>query len=251
MPKEFLFGFPNYSIKVFTSSFFLWTEACVPSHLYEELYGKCKVAFARNYFYEAEGELYELLNSIRFGPDNPELNDEQFELIQSKYTRKNVEEITLLIRCVSLSNKMDLFAKMMGAYKNLILNSPVLTEKDFNRNIPLGAHKFMFDIHAALNFKERQFLYSSPHFFILLSIHYRIQAVEWNIEESTMRIEFKAKQIAQGVPEILITDQIITDEIISKKSSKQCLAESLAVLLLNYQFESTAVVVGFIEKILC
>ena len=70
-------------------------------------------------------ELYALMNSIRFGPDNPNLYDEQLKWIRNimsgvffLYERDFFAvKIISLIRCASLSDKMGLFAKMIKVYK--------------------------------------------------------------------------------------------------------------------------------------
>ena len=88
-----------------------------------------------------------------------------------------------------------------------------------------------------------------PIFFTLLSIHYRIQAVNGAAKKLQWELELNSKQkhIAHGVPEILITDQIITDQLISKNRRSNVFPPNRSGLL-NYQFESTAIIFKFYWK---
>ena len=247
VPRAFYFEFPNYMIKAFTKTHQLWSEMLVPSHLYLELYERFRLEIEK-LPYDREKELFGLMNFIRFGPDNPDFYDEQLGLIKSKYTPKDKDEIILLFRCASLSNKMDLFAKLMEDYRPLILNNPTVITKYIYRKGPVGVHKFMFDVHEAFDFNDRQLIYSYSNYFTTLSYYYRICSIEWNKDEATIKIEFKTDHDDAGVPEYVTVDRIFKQIGRFSLGPERLLADFISKILFQFQFDNTSAIKDFLEK---
>ena len=230
MPKSFYFEFPDRIIEVFitTDLFidtqFFWNVILVPSHLYPDLHEKFGIAIERFknqriVIRSYAMELYALMNSIRFGPDNPNLYDEQLKWIRNimsgvfSYERDFFAvKIISLIRCASLSDKMGLFAKMIKVYKYWILDYIyLLWEKGYDID-SIGFQKFMFDVHEAFDSNDRQLIYEQSSFFKILTYYYRICSVEWNKKKNNIKIEFSTRHKAYGFPERVFVDRNFFNE---------------------------------------
>ena len=244
MPKSFYFEFPDHIIKIFTKTHQLFAEMVVPSHLYPEIHDIFLIAIKR--FKDTdEIELYELMNSIRFGPDDLNLYAEQLKLIE-KYTLRNGKNISLLFRCASLSNKMGLFTEMVKVYKSLFLEHPdFITGSVYgNSEDYIGIQKFVFDIHEAFNFNDRQLIYSDLGFLAILSYNYRICSVEFDKMKNTVEIQFRTHHNVFGIPE-----RIIVNRDFENSGYSWLLEYFISNICLDFKFDNASAIEAFLKKL--
>ena len=171
-------------------------------------YMKDSVWKLKKYHMIIKKELFRFMNSTDLAPDNPDVYDEQPESIKSKYTSMDRDNIILLFRCASLSNKMGLFRKLMECYRPLILNYASVMTNYIYKKFPLVFINSFSMCMKLSDFNDRQLIYSDSNLFTILSDYYRICSIEWNKDEATIKIEFKTNHNDARVPEFVTVDRI-------------------------------------------
>ena len=157
--------------------------------------------------------LYNLLNLIRFGP-------EDLHIFEEKIQNKNFEEkeIALMCHCASLANKMDLFFKLLPETVRFLRTNVYYLRLDcwiFNNDAnvgPIEMHKFIFDLHQFTDPDFRQLIYNSSDFVRNLSNYYDIIYIKWT--DLTIEIVFKISPelIDSGFPETFTMNHSFTSK---------------------------------------
>lgn len=202
-PDSILYNFPEDMFRMVTFKPNIWNDTIIPKEHYPNIFDRINQCdYIRN------SELYRLLNLIRFGPEDADIYENQIQ-----YRDFTQEQTLLLCKCASRSNKMNLFAKLIGKCKSLLenlyawLNNGVYLG-DISRDFEM--HKFEFDVHEFFVGDDsfRQILYRNTRIIDIISKFYQVTMVDWS--QNNLHIEFKTTIIMKNgyaAPEIIIIDR--------------------------------------------
>ena len=178
----------------------LWHDIVIPESFYPTIYERI------NKVIPLYSDYYSYLNIIRFGPEDPDIYE---ELKDSCFSNM---QLFLFCQCASLSNKMDLFYKLLPKIESL----PKLLSLKYPNGLPqirfkhLELQKFLLDIRNSLFISEtvRQEIYRNTYFVQLISKFYRVFAVDWSKSDLTIRIEFRLPtgSMNRDIQDILIVN---------------------------------------------
>ena len=201
LPDKFIFVLPEYMVLFFNSNLF-WSETYFPKEMFPILFSRINNILDRitpNYKRSTSDRIYYLLNRIRFGTEDSGFYEK--ENLAYAFDPKKVE---LMCRCASLSDKKELFSKLIGHFD---LNTKLykLNQNAFeSKYLPITMHKLLFDVHEMPSILvDRASFYAGTNFLEIVSKYCRIVSIEW--DGCTVRIQFKSpyEAIAYGIPEIV------------------------------------------------
>ena len=161
----------------------LWCDIVIPEAFYPTIFERI------NRVIPPYSNYYSYFNAIRFGPENPDIYEE------IEYSCFSNKQLFLFCQCASLSNKKDLFYKLLPKIESL----PSLLSLKFPNGLPqicfkhFELQKFLLDVRNSLFISEtvRQEIYSKTYFVQMLSKFYRVFAVDWSKSKLTILIEFR------------------------------------------------------------
>ena len=190
MPDWLFNGFPTHLFSTLDSKVF-WTGIYIPKHLYNELFGRLNTIIGHFTFYS-------LLNAIRFGPEDSEL----YEPIMSLH-RYYDDRMDLLCHCASLSNKKQLFAKLIRDKRTSFMKKfhRAFQRLDALQNIRIDLHKLLFDIHSILPLEYHQKFYHITDFISIVSYYCQVSSITWKENELIFEFNPPIESIESGFPE--------------------------------------------------
>ena len=138
-PDSFLINFPQMLIDTFDQEPSIWSGIVIPKELYQKIFERINnLTKSSKIVYKH----YNLLNRIRFGPDESESLENEIQ----DMTRFSDSKQFQLLEFASLANKMDLLDKMLRkitfSFKKRYCRHKVPSSKD-----PIELLKVFFDIH--------------------------------------------------------------------------------------------------------
>ena len=178
LPDEYYFGSPCNFFKSLSKSEIFLIEILVPSHKYREVFDRinCLIDNSIDPEYNAVS-VYRLLNSIRFGPDDPDIYEQR---IKSGLFLK--DETALICFCASLGNKIDLFKKLLSQTQSIFIYQPSelsLMSRIYFIDLPLALFKIVSDLHEHSDESFKEFIYNNTPFIQLVSKYYQIVSFQW------------------------------------------------------------------------
>ena len=138
-PVEFFINYHRFNACTFDIELNVWYGLVIPEKFFTKIFEKINNDLIGS---KSRSEYYRILNRIRFGPDDPNLFENELQNNSQLLDKYNYQ----FIKCASLANKMDLFYKLLS-------NLSSKHRKDFCRYFvassddPIELHKVIFDIH--------------------------------------------------------------------------------------------------------
>lgn len=238
MPNQFLHKNPKMISNALSIPPTIWSGIHVPKENYSDLFARINTIIGPNEYKESKNEFYLVLNSVRFGPDDPDIYD---QIINSKYLIPfSEEELLLLCHCASLANKMDLFFKLIPKVIPLITEIPSRLEIFFTyiEQTSIDMHKFILDVYHNSDDSFRQFINDKTCLFTILSHFYKVTSINWNGNELKLEFVSNVDLSGTGIPERIT----VKDEFNN--------AESLRCVPFNLIFHSSVVFEEFLRIVL-
>lgn len=207
MPDAFLLSSPlaiaNYlKIDNYFNTYF-WHSIDIPKDLFPQIHARMN-RISETLEKEDEREHFRLLNDIRFGPASLYLYD---RIYSSGAVRMG--KVVLLLYCASLSNKIDLFTKLLAT-----IIPEFKTNNDFyfltwhcnpKPDDPIEAYKYLFDLYYYSHDTQfqKEIYFKVPSFINAVSKFYRLTLFECKEDEQEVKLKFSnsANSVDSGVPE--------------------------------------------------
>lgn len=199
LPEKFLVGRSHLLENLNTPPSF-WTRFPInPSHFKDIFNTINDLINISHHIYEKH--LYNLLNRVRFGPDDSNIYNEVI--------RFEDDTIFLFCECASLANKMDLFKALLPKVAHYIkrIKYAVATLSDCGEPMPLSLLKFKFDVYQYGNDSVRKALYDKNLFAEVLFPHSRVISIKterklfFGTKDLVIELKTSPEVVASGMPE--------------------------------------------------
>ena len=140
-PETFFFNFPRISFDDLDEEPSIWDSIVIPKEFYSNIFERINAVINSSVNFSKHDSI---LNRIRFGPDEPELFENE---IQYNDNYSDIRQFKFL-KCASLANKMDLFSKLI---RNISSEELAHRFKYFSpsRDDPIELHKVYIDIRSS------------------------------------------------------------------------------------------------------
>ena len=233
----FLTGFPEILVILLKSESSIWTKMFVPRERFLEFFHRLAVIINDLPFETLEDKEYiKLLNTVRFGPEDPNIYDEKIK--PKSYTP---EKLLTLCHCASLGFKMDLFMQLLPEILPHIKEYPnKLDNMVSDSDPPLQLHKFLFDVHSFSDLSFRESIYGHTGFIGCLLKYYRIHYFEWNGINILIVFQTSPEAVESGFPKDIGFNFVYDNE--------DLMLESVRSIPFIMKFENVSLFVKFIVE---